>query len=314
MEQFLNVDGLSYLWNRILTLVNSKVSAAKSELIGGAPQTYDTLKEIADYIEQHKSVEIALNAAIGNKANKATTLAGYGITDALTAEVINQKINSLRDEITGGNTFISKITTSAGANINEVGTPDVQASTDNGTTTLTFNYLKGEKGEPGKPGENGQDGSNGVSPNLTIGNVSTGAAGSNAQASITGTFPDLKLNLTIPQGQKGEDGSDGQSEPTRGVTTINGAGATVDIDAAKYSLVVVNFVANINDLNFTSMPPVGKDVTVIFKSSGGSTVTIKGSDVIKFASETDVFLKVNPPSYVEANFLYDGTYLYARTS
>lgn len=52
--------------------VNNKISAAKSELIGGAPATYDTLKEIADYIEKHKEVEVALNAAIGNKADKTS--------------------------------------------------------------------------------------------------------------------------------------------------------------------------------------------------------------------------------------------------
>lgn len=44
----------------------------KSELINGAPGTMDTLKEVSDYIESHKSVETALNAAIGNKADKST--------------------------------------------------------------------------------------------------------------------------------------------------------------------------------------------------------------------------------------------------
>ena len=50
--------------------MNSAISAAISELIGGAPETYNTLKEIADYIEAHKEVVDALNAAIGNKADK----------------------------------------------------------------------------------------------------------------------------------------------------------------------------------------------------------------------------------------------------
>lgn len=51
--------------------VDAKISAAISGLIDGAPETYDTLKEIADYIESHKSVATALNAAIGNKVDKA---------------------------------------------------------------------------------------------------------------------------------------------------------------------------------------------------------------------------------------------------
>ena len=40
------------------------------ELIGGAPGTYDTLKEIADYIAEHEDVTEALNEAITSKADK----------------------------------------------------------------------------------------------------------------------------------------------------------------------------------------------------------------------------------------------------
>ena len=38
---------------------------------GGAPETYDTLKEIADYIAEHKDAADALSAAIGQKASAA---------------------------------------------------------------------------------------------------------------------------------------------------------------------------------------------------------------------------------------------------
>lgn len=41
----------------IVDYVNQKIS----ELIGGAPEAYNTLKEIADYITSHKSVSDALN-------------------------------------------------------------------------------------------------------------------------------------------------------------------------------------------------------------------------------------------------------------
>lgn len=82
--------------------MNTAISAAISDLIGGAPETYDTLKEIADYIEAHKSVETALNEAIGKKADKATTLAGYGITDAMTATAIQKAIEDALATATGG--------------------------------------------------------------------------------------------------------------------------------------------------------------------------------------------------------------------
>lgn len=41
-----------------------------AELIGGAPETLDTLKEVADAIEENKSIVDALDAAVGKKANK----------------------------------------------------------------------------------------------------------------------------------------------------------------------------------------------------------------------------------------------------
>lgn len=87
------------------------VNTAIANLINGAPSTLDTLKEIADALADNADVVAALDAAIGTKADasalealgqrvttdenniatlfstkadKATTLAGYGIKDAYT--------------------------------------------------------------------------------------------------------------------------------------------------------------------------------------------------------------------------------------
>ncbi len=79
------------------TAMNTAISTAISNLINGAPETYDTLKEIADYISSHQDVVDSLNAAIGGKADKATTLAGYGITDGMTASAITQAISDALD-------------------------------------------------------------------------------------------------------------------------------------------------------------------------------------------------------------------------
>lgn len=43
----------------------------------------------------------------------------------------------------------------------------------------------------------------GISPNLTIGTITTLPSGSKATAEITGEFPDLVLNLGIPKGDRG---------------------------------------------------------------------------------------------------------------
>ena len=53
----------------------------------------------------------------------------------------------------------------------------------------------------------------GTPTNLTIGSVTTLAAGSNATANITGTAPNLTLHLGIPKGEKGETGAKGIQGP-----------------------------------------------------------------------------------------------------
>jgi len=49
-------------------------------------------------------------------------------------------------------------------------------------------------------------GETGATPDFAIGTVTTGAAGSSASASITGTAEAPVLNMTIPRGDKGEKG------------------------------------------------------------------------------------------------------------
>lgn len=55
-----------------LAQVDARVNAAIDNLIDGAPETYNTLKEISDYISSHQDVVDALNAAIGNKVDKVS--------------------------------------------------------------------------------------------------------------------------------------------------------------------------------------------------------------------------------------------------
>lgn len=50
--------------------VDGKIKKAVDDLIGGAPDTYNTLKEIADYIESDKSGAAAMTAEIAKKVDK----------------------------------------------------------------------------------------------------------------------------------------------------------------------------------------------------------------------------------------------------
>ena len=68
--------------------------------------------------------------------------------------------------------------------------------------------LKRLEGPQGPKGETGQ---NAVNPNFSIGTVTTLDAGSQATVSLTGTYPNLKLNFGIPRGADGSGG--GTEEP-----------------------------------------------------------------------------------------------------
>ena len=63
--------------------------------------------------------------------------------------------------------------------------------------------LQGVAGAAGETGPTGPTGPTGATPNLTIGDVTTGNPGTQASATITGTSPNFVLNLTIPAGPTG---------------------------------------------------------------------------------------------------------------
>lgn len=86
----------------------------------------------------------------------------------------------------------------------------------------------------GIKGDKGEKGAIGLSPNLTIGTVTTGNAGTQANATITGTTPNLELSLTIPQGENGITpnnitGNAGTATKLETARKING----VDFDGTK---------------------------------------------------------------------------------
>ena len=87
-------------------------------------------------------------------------------------------------------------------------------------------------GPQGPVGATGSTGATGPANSLAIGTVSTGAAGSNASATITGTAPSQTLDLTIPRGDKGDTGDTGATGPanslTIGTVSTGAAGSNAD--------------------------------------------------------------------------------------
>jgi hypothetical protein len=69
--------------------VEGSFRKALSDLIGGAPEALDTLKEIADKLAADDTLHATIQDAITKKADRATTLAGYGIIDGYTKKQID---------------------------------------------------------------------------------------------------------------------------------------------------------------------------------------------------------------------------------
>lgn len=83
--------------------VNAAIDALRQEMLGDTPvEAYNTFTELAAYISEHQEVSDALSSAIGTKADKATTLAGYGIADAYTKTQVDTKISEAISNATGG--------------------------------------------------------------------------------------------------------------------------------------------------------------------------------------------------------------------
>ena len=93
-------------------------------LINGAPETMDTLKEVADAIAEHKEVTDALNAAIGNKVDKVTGK-GLSTNDYTTAE--KNKLSGIATGAEVNQNAFSKVV---------VGSTTVEADTKTDTLTL----------------------------------------------------------------------------------------------------------------------------------------------------------------------------------
>ena len=104
------ITGLTDLLATLATSesVTSAIDGLRQEMLGDTPvEAYNTFTELAAYIAEHKEAADALTAAVGNKADKATTLSGYGITDAYTKKEVDTKISDAISEATGGESAAS---------------------------------------------------------------------------------------------------------------------------------------------------------------------------------------------------------------
>lgn len=60
-------ESIDSLKGELATLVTPTITAEINKVVGGAPETFNTLKEIADYIEQDKTGASAMTTAVNNR-------------------------------------------------------------------------------------------------------------------------------------------------------------------------------------------------------------------------------------------------------
>ena len=60
-------ESINTLKGELATLVTPAITAEINKEVGGAPETFNTLKEIADYIEQDKTGASAMTTAVNNR-------------------------------------------------------------------------------------------------------------------------------------------------------------------------------------------------------------------------------------------------------
>ena len=163
--------------------------------------------------------------------------------------------------------------------------------------------IKGAKGDKGEKGDTGAKGADGQTPNISIGTVTTGAAGSSASAEITGTTPNLTLNLTIPKGDKGDKGDTGAAgsggTATKTVKVLTSS-ANVTLTTDEYQYLEGN-----RDMSLT-LPTVSTstDVTILhlfYVPNAARTLTF---------SDSTIHWQNSTPT-IEANKYYE--FIFTRT-
>ena len=110
---------------------------------------------------------------------------------------------------------------------------------------------KGEQGEAGKDGKDGidgkdgKDGINGVTPDFSIGTVTTLEPTESASVTLTGTEEEPVLNFGIPRGAKGEQGDVSLSDLEKVMVTDTANGAIASFPDGSDLLPALSLVANI---------------------------------------------------------------------
>ena len=181
------------------------------------------------------------------------------------------------------------------------GAPGSSASvTNSGTSTAAvFDFSIPE----GQPGADGQDGSDGAAATIAVGTVTTGAPGSSATVTNSGTSSAAIFDFTIPQGPQGAAGMD-----------VSLKVYTTSLLSSQTSSVYYNFTPDdtfatnkVYAIKFNSVPTSTKTV-FISPNSGANNYSVLLAPVASTSSPTYTTLTTAMINDTEVYlFYYNGT-------
>ena len=151
-------------------------------------------------------------------------------------------------------------------------------SNDKDLTNPNTVNIKGAKGDKGEKGDTGAKGADGQTPNITIGTVTTGAAGTNASATISGTTPNLTLNLTIPKGDKGDKGDTGANGTVSKKVKVLSSASSVTLATDEYQYLEGNRDMSLALPNITTTTDI-TELHLFYLPNAVRTLTFSNSNI-----------------------------------
>ena len=277
---------------------HSQSTHAPSNAEANVQADWNETNTTSDAYIKNKPTNLATTDDIPTVPTKTSQLTND--SDFVNSTYVNNKIAEA--SLSGGEVDLSGYVTKGVGNASQIQFADgqtFQAKLEAGTLKgekgdqgiQGIQGIQGEKGEKGDTGERGPKGNTGATPNITIGTVTTLAAGSDATASITGDTPNLTLNLGIPKGDKGDKGEAGSASSSDNLVTTDISGTTLSLTMDKYQTTTVVDGTEITLPTVTSFTEIHlffgttTDLTLILPSckwQNGNTPTISANKTYEF--------------------------------
>lgn len=117
MSKFISLSNLSYFWNKAKTWISEKVATEIAKIVDDAPESFDTLKEIATWLSTHSNDALTMQNDITKNKQDITAINGN-------IETINSDIDDIQAELETLSGGVGSVDTQITNKINELDSPD----------------------------------------------------------------------------------------------------------------------------------------------------------------------------------------------